>query len=261
MGWFKVDDGFWSHPKTLQLSADAVALWVRAGSWSCQQLTDGIVPSYTLPMFGSDEAHAVELVGVGYWYRHDGGYEFHDWAEYQEASEAVKDRRKKNAEKMRKWREAKAAKSSSNEGGDPVTLPVTNPVSNALPDPTRPDPTPSISNEIEGSSLSADKSADQGTLIPANWRPNQTHIDKATSLHLDVKAEYQRFRAHAERTQRRLKSVKGWNTGFTNWLRKAAEFNTQRQGRQPVSSTRESPDDMVARTLALGMDTQEGIEA
>lgn len=256
MGWFKIDDGFWSHPKTLQLTDGAVSLWVRAGSWSCQQLTDGMVPSYTLPMFGVDELNAVQLVEVGYWHEVDGGYEFHDWDEYQEASEVVKERRKKNAEKMRKWREAKAAKQEGDGGGDPVTLPVTNPVSNALPDPTRPDPTSSISNEIEESSLSDADASDRGELLPSQWRPNQTHIDKAKSLHLDVDREQSRFRDNAIRTQRRLKN---WNTGFTNWLRKAAEFNTQRQGR-PAPTSRPSPTDRIAAILAIG-DEQEGIES
>jgi len=256
IAWFKVDDGFWSHPKTLALSPDAVALWVRAGSWSCQQLTDGVIEDYTLPMFGPVASAAEELVEVGYWYRHDGAYEFHDWAEYQEASEAVKERRKKNAEKMRRWREAKAAKQGSDEVSDPVTLPVTNPVSNALPDPTRPDPTSSISNEIEESSLSDADASDHGDLLPPNWRPNQGHIDKAASLHLDVDREQSRFRDNAIRTQRRLKN---WNTGVTNWLRKAAEFNQQRQG-IPAPSSRQSPTDRIAAILAIG-EGPEGIEA
>lgn len=103
----------------------------------------------------------------------------------------------------------------------------------------------------------ADASDRSGSLIPDTWRPNQSHVDKAASLHLDVKAEYQRFRASSIQKQRRLKN---WNTGFTNWLRKAAEFKQQRQGR-PTPTRTESPDDMVARTLALGMSGQEGIEA
>ena len=102
--------------------------------------------------------------------------------------------------------------------------------------------------------LSPDKSDDR-VLIPEQWRPNQGHIDKAKSLRLDVKQEYQRFRANAERKQRRQKN---WNTAFTNWLRKAAEFNQQQGG--PVRSYRESPDDRAAATLALAH-SLEGIEA
>jgi hypothetical protein len=75
-------------------------------------------------------------------------------------------------------------------------------------------------------SLSPDES-DDGILIPDDWRPNQSHIDKAASLGLDVRREYQRFREHAVRTRRRLKN---WNAGFTNWLRKGAELAQQRAG-------------------------------
>ncbi|WP_447948238.1 hypothetical protein [Microbacterium maritypicum] len=113
-----------------------------------------------------------------------------------------------------------------------------------------------IGTEEEQEPLSdADASDRSGSLIPDSWRPNQSHIDKAKSLHLDVKAEYQRFRDFSERKQRRLKN---WNTGFTNWLRKAAEFNQQRQGR-PSSTGRPSPTDRIAAILAIG--EQEGIEA
>ncbi|WP_206424567.1 hypothetical protein, partial [Delftia lacustris] len=87
-----------------------------------------------------------------------------------------------------------------------------------------------------------------GELLPPNWRPNQGHIDKAASLHLDVDREQSRFRDNAIRTQRRLKN---WNTGFTNWLRKAAEFNQQRQGR-PATPSRQSPTDRIAAILAIG---------
>lgn len=104
--------------------------------------------------------------------------------------------------------------------------------------------------------LSDASASDHGFLIPDDWRPNQSHVDKAASLHLDAKYEYQRFRASAESKQRRLKN---WNTGFTNWLRKTAEFNTQRQGRAPVTG-KQSPDDRALATIALagGMEGIEG---
>lgn len=75
--------------------------------------------------------------------------------------------------------------------------------------------------------LSPDESDDAGTLIPDAWCPNRGHADKAASLHLDVNREHSRFRAHAERTHRRLKN---WNAGFTNWLKQSAVFAQQRQG-------------------------------
>lgn len=117
--------------------------------------------------------------------------------------------------------------------------------------------------DVRDVSLSPDES-DDGTLIPDDWRPNQGHIDKAASLRLDVRSEYHRFRDHAERTHRRLKS---WNQGFTNWLRKQAEIAQQRQGRAPVG-TRQTPDDRFrdakdrgARLAALIDSEQRGIPA
>lgn len=123
--------------------------------------------------------------------------------------------------------------------------------------------TPLIGHQDIGDiSLSPDESVD-GTLIPDGWRPNQQHIDKAGSLHLDVKAEYQRFRSHAERTHRRLKN---WNTGFTNWLRKQAEFNQQRLSAPRQVTGRPTPDqrmqegiDRGARLQALVGGEQRGI--
>jgi hypothetical protein len=106
--------------------------------------------------------------------------------------------------------------------------------------------------EESPASLSPDESDDHGTLIPADWRPNQTHIDKAASLHLDVVREYHRFRQRSEETHRRLKGVKGWNAGFTNWLRKAAEFNQQRGPRPALNRAQQRQADNLAVVAQLG---------
>lgn len=99
--------------------------------------------------------------------------------------------------------------------------------------------------DVRDVSLSPDESVD-AVLIPEQWRPNQSHIDKAASLHLDVRAEYQRFRAHAEREHRRLKN---WNTGFTNWLRKSAEFAQKQSG--GLTPNRTFAQQKQSNTLAL----------
>lgn len=94
MVWFKVDDGFWSHPKVVELSPEAVALWVRAGSYAAQHLTDGAVTLGTLRMLGAGRETADELVLSGLWDHVDTRtWAFHDWAEYQPASIATKERR------------------------------------------------------------------------------------------------------------------------------------------------------------------------
>ena len=88
MVWFKVDDGFWSHPKVLPLSADAVALWVRAGAYCAHQLTNGLVSPQALRMLADRDA-AVELANAGLWDVVPEGFMFHDWAKYQPTREQV----------------------------------------------------------------------------------------------------------------------------------------------------------------------------
>lgn len=99
--YFRVDDGWWSHPKTMALSDAAQALWVRAGAWSMQHYTDGLIPDSALAMLGAKPKLVAELVAVGYWEKVLPGHQFHDWSEYQETAESLKTRRDKNKERMR----------------------------------------------------------------------------------------------------------------------------------------------------------------
>lgn len=106
MPWFKVDDTFALHPKAVAAGASLV-LWVRAGSWSAQQLTDGFVPEHMLTSLGGKRSDARRLVDVGLWEEKDGGYLFHDWLDYQPSRAKVAERREAQAERIRKWRESR----------------------------------------------------------------------------------------------------------------------------------------------------------
>jgi hypothetical protein len=130
MSWFKVDDGWWSHPKTLQLSDAAISLWTRAGSWSCQHLTDGRITDPVLKVLGGSKRAVDELVKAGYWDVVDGGWTFHDWADYQEHSDVVKKRREDARERMRTVR-ANRQRTSSERSQEVRSTPT-------RPDPTRP---------------------------------------------------------------------------------------------------------------------------
>lgn len=102
MTWLKVDDSFYDHPKVFDASDAAVALWVRAGCWSARNLTDGFVPAgMPARLSTSAEEASAELVRRGLWLRVRGGYEFHDWREYQPTREAVEAERASARERMR----------------------------------------------------------------------------------------------------------------------------------------------------------------
>jgi hypothetical protein len=102
MTWFKVDDGFYRNAKTAMLSDAATALWLRAATWACDQLTDGFVPERILPMLRRGEGMEQELVDAGLWERLDGGFLFHDWLDYQPSADEVEALRQKRSEAGRR---------------------------------------------------------------------------------------------------------------------------------------------------------------
>lgn len=90
MPWFRVNDNLAFHAKALAAGNAAMGLWVRAGSWSTQQLTDGHVPEQVARQLGK-KAEADLLVAAGLWsIRDDGGYDFHEWMGRQPSALDVK---------------------------------------------------------------------------------------------------------------------------------------------------------------------------
>ena len=71
MSWFKVDDGFYSHPKVLAIPRPmrpvAIGTWLLTGTWSATQLTDGRVPAHMLDELGASPEGAEMLVAVRLW--------------------------------------------------------------------------------------------------------------------------------------------------------------------------------------------------
>jgi len=106
VAWFNVDDSFYDHPKAWDAPDCALALWVRAGSWSSRNLTDGFVPTGMPARFCGDHETAVrELLDRGLWIRTKGGYQFHDWTDWNSSKEAVKAKRTANARRQALFRD------------------------------------------------------------------------------------------------------------------------------------------------------------
>jgi hypothetical protein len=86
MPWFKVDDKLHDHRKARAAGPAAMGLWVLAGSWAADNLTDGFVPSTIATRWGRPR-EANRLVEAGLWFadRQDNeeGYRFHEWLERQ----------------------------------------------------------------------------------------------------------------------------------------------------------------------------------
>lgn len=117
--WFKVDDSFFSNPKTAMLSDGATALWLRSGSWSAQQLTDGFIPTRMVPMFRGSDDSVRELCDVGLWERDDerDGYWFHDWSDYQPDGEEVDALRRKRSEAGKRGADRRWKRKTVDENG------------------------------------------------------------------------------------------------------------------------------------------------
>lgn len=156
MPWFKVDDQFHGHPKVRGLDMASRGLWVTAGSWCASYLTDGVISERDVKALGGTKRQAEKLVAAGLWALVDDApgarrYAFHDWAEFQPTRAETTARRRRDAERKADARAAKAAKQGivDNVRSDTSRTSARSPLyqgnaESALPDPTRPDPTPSV---------------------------------------------------------------------------------------------------------------------
>ncbi|MGH3094586.1 MAG: hypothetical protein ACRDMV_01130 [Streptosporangiales bacterium] len=121
MSWVRIDDSFYDHPKFAMLNALGITAWLTGLAYCNRNLTNGFVPAgaarrlfdceglgvYTGTFTGEDAEpiHGVEqLVEVGLWHEVNGGYQVHDYLEYQPSREQVLAEREKTAERVRRHR-------------------------------------------------------------------------------------------------------------------------------------------------------------
>lgn len=94
MGWVRVDDDFYDHPKFLDLSLEAIGLWVALLAWSNRNLRDGAIPHTMIRRFGADDILVAELVDSGLLERADDGVlVIHDYHDFQPSADDVQAKR------------------------------------------------------------------------------------------------------------------------------------------------------------------------
>ncbi|MCA1218861.1 mucin-2 [Streptomyces sp. 8L] len=126
MTWFKVDDTAYAHPKLLKAGNAALGLWVRAGAYAAQHLTEGVVPGIVAELYGTGP-QARKLVTAGLWHQHGhscphakckqpppGDYVMHDFLIYNPTRARVESDRAAAAERQQRARE-KAAEQRNQE--------------------------------------------------------------------------------------------------------------------------------------------------
>lgn len=208
--WFRVNDGLFSDPKWSKTASKSRALWVTAGSWCSQYLTDGNVPRNKLRALGGTPAAAQNLVDVGLWEETETGWSFHDWKDYNPSRETVLQQRAETAERVKKHRQKQQEDRDRRNG-----------VSNTAPAraqfPTRPDP---LSTSVAGESSSSSVSEREGDDGPTTTELIERGAGRLKPVDLQTEAEA--FRAH---NRGRWPELHDWRRAWSGWLTKAAERN------------------------------------
>ena len=187
MTWFKVDDGFYDHPKVIDLPLAAVGLWALAGAYCARHLTDGVITDRQIRAIGGTRKQAAALVAAGLWSADDAPpsarrYAFNDWADFQPARADVEAKREEARERMAAARARKRKTSGNGEMFARTDSERSQEVRSEglsershYPDPTRPDPTrPEVntaSSQPHGEQDASTESASSDPHHPAELAP------------------------------------------------------------------------------------------
>lgn len=248
MAWFKVDDHFWSHPKTAALSDAATALWLRAGSWSAGHLTDGRVPVSMLRFFRARRRSADELITAGLWSLDGETFVFHAWADYQPSKEQVEAKREATRSRVNAWRERQSnGVTNTSQDGE----------RNAPPDPTRPDPAPiSTSDEVERGTRKRATRIPEPFILTAEMRSEM----RADCPGLDVDHATKQFVDYWRAASGRTATKKDWMAAWRFWMRRDAERLPKPDRPRPLTRTEQNLT-IVAELEARENAAQKGLTA
>lgn len=248
MTWFKVDDTLGSHPKARAAGLAAMGLWVTAGAWSSQHLTEGFVPDWYVNSWPSGQKRAANLVQSGLWIEAEAGFIFHQWEERNPSKEQVEAERAAARERQRRHRESKR--------DAVVSHGVTNGVTNRTP--TRPDPTSSSSGTTPTGATESPKppsiprSRGVGTRIPDPFIVDEAMKDWAIDRGYTAEwcmAQTERFINYWSAKPGKDGTKSDWRATWRNWILKAADdlppYSGLAAGRTPPSPK----DDLFDRAM------------
>lgn len=255
MAWFKVDDQLAFHAKTVAAGNSAMGLWVRAGSWASAQLTGGFVPN-AIANAMAKECDANALIAAGLWHEADGGYQFHEWGEWQPDADEERQRRNEIREKRKaagrkgaeaRWSGKRMASAMPSAMAD-ATDPAWQSDSKAHGKSMAPSPSPSLT-EPKGSVGGTPPAGRRKPAkpIPEDWSPTTSHEAKAKSLDLDVHAEADSFINHAISTDRRQAD---WDASFHRWLAQEVKYRQERSSRPQFAPKGQAKEDANLANLA-----------
>lgn len=232
MPWFKVDDKLHDHRKARQAGKAAMGVWVLAGSWAMDNLTDGFVPEAVLARWGT-KADAGRLVSAGLWcvdqQDSERGWRFHDWARFQPSAAVTAAIKAKEAAagargNHKRWHVDRGITDPDCEfchrvpdrepDGDPEAQPESGGESGA----TRPEPVP---DPVSPNGESRAGKPPRARQLPEDFHPSEQHLDLAREQGVDLRAEWPQFVDHH---RAKGTTLKDWDAGLRTWIRNAAKF-------------------------------------
>jgi hypothetical protein len=222
MGWVRVDDQFFRHPKARSAGKDGRLLFVTGLAYCTSNLTDGLIHRDALPLVAAEAevrtAVARRLVEVGLWEEVEGGFQVHDYLDYQPSAEKV--RAEKSAAKERMRGKRSPERPPPTDRSSPEHPPN---FGGSSPSPSH--PIPEVPN---GTSLGSPNGAQpqtpkkRATQLPKGWMPNDSHRSRASQLGVgDLDHQADQFKNHHEAKGSVFKS---WDAAFHTWIGNAPKF-------------------------------------
>lgn len=116
MSWARIHDSALNSPKLVKLfkASDPLHLWVWGLTYCQLHLTDGAIPIEAIPHGGVKAAEA--LIERRLWEASEGGYQIHDYLDWNESKEVISKKRASSRERVTRFRTrvTNAPTSSSN---------------------------------------------------------------------------------------------------------------------------------------------------
>ena len=163
MPWVRIDDQYPEHPKITAAGHLAGWLDVCAMAYSNRMLTDGFIADAMVPRLSSVPApskRAAELVAAGRWVRVEGGYQIHDYLDYQKTKvQILKEREQANRRQFKRRHGVTPDVTSGANHARPTPTPTTEPVVRTLTSVPDPDRDTAVDNPPAAQSIAAAKRA------------------------------------------------------------------------------------------------------
>ena len=216
MTWFKVDDSLAFHAKVVQAGNAAMGLWVRAGAYCSQHLTDGFVSREVALTLGKS-SEVKRLVAAGLWEEIDDGYQVHDWLEYNPTAEEVRaEQARKHEAKARAGRAGGIASGVARRKHERSTVEADAKQSESETEAKR-SPVPSRTASKEAVARKRASQAPDSIEITDAMR--QWATEKAVGVDLDRETE--RFLDHH---RAKGSAFKDWTAAWRTWMSRAQGY-------------------------------------